>query len=182
LAELVTWDDIDFVRCAYVTVLGRQPDPSGEKHNLQLLRGGASKLRVLAGLRFSDEGKSHDPGIAGFDRQLRRYRRANDRRFGWLYRPWVRTELENSAERRRRITEQRLARIERALLAPAWSSKLDHLTQAIASLQQGQSQVDEADRGHASARLPAAPPLDAHFTPQARSLFKLLEPHFHRGR
>ncbi len=72
LRELLSWDDIDFIRCAYVTVLGRQPDSAGEAHFAQQIRAGYSKLDVLLRLRRSSEGKSHDPGIAGFDRALKR--------------------------------------------------------------------------------------------------------------
>ncbi|HET9395823.1 MAG TPA: FkbM family methyltransferase, partial [Nitrospiraceae bacterium] len=32
LPELLAWNDLDFIRCAYVTILGRQPDPTGEAH------------------------------------------------------------------------------------------------------------------------------------------------------
>ena len=77
LSELLSWDDVDFVRCAYVTVLGRQPDPTGEKYYTDRLRRGRSKMDVLRNLRRSPEGPLHDPGIAGLDRALRadRWRR-----------------------------------------------------------------------------------------------------------
>lgn len=77
LEELLRWRDVDFVRCAYVTVLGRQPDDSGERFYTDRLRSGYSKLDVLWELRRSQEGASHDPGIAGFDRALRRARARN---------------------------------------------------------------------------------------------------------
>ena len=76
LHQLVAWDDIDFVRCAYVTVLGRRPDDSGERYYVDRLRGGEAKLQILYQLRNSHEGRLQDPGIAGFDRALRRFRRA----------------------------------------------------------------------------------------------------------
>lgn len=74
LAELLSWQDVDFVRCAYVTILGRQSDPTGEEHYVSQLRRGRSKLEVLWQLRKSDEGPNHDPGIAGLDRALKRAR------------------------------------------------------------------------------------------------------------
>ena len=40
LPELLSWHDVDFVRCAYVTVLGRQPDPTGEAYYVDRLRQG----------------------------------------------------------------------------------------------------------------------------------------------
>jgi hypothetical protein len=86
LAELLSWHDADFVRCAYVTVLGRQPDREGEKFYLQRLRSGRPKLEVLRHLRASPEAAGHDPGIAGFDRSLRRARLQALPGIGWIFR------------------------------------------------------------------------------------------------
>ncbi len=72
LADLLSFHDLDFVRCAYVTLLGRQPDGPGQSHFLQEVRAGTSKLDVLWRLRRSPEAKAHDPGIAGLDRALNR--------------------------------------------------------------------------------------------------------------
>jgi FkbM family methyltransferase len=77
LEELLSWQDVDFVRCAYVTVLGRQPDDIGERYYADRIRRGYSKLDVLWQLRTSPEAANHDPGIAGFDRALRRARVRN---------------------------------------------------------------------------------------------------------
>lgn len=74
LEELLALDGADFVLCAYVTLLGRQPDVIGRGFYLQLLLEGRSKLDLLWRLRRSSEGKRHDPGIAGLDRALRRAR------------------------------------------------------------------------------------------------------------
>lgn len=74
LADLLDWADVDFVRCAYVTVLGRQPDARGERNYLGQVRRGVSKLEILWQLRRSAEAQNHDPGIKGFDRALRRAR------------------------------------------------------------------------------------------------------------
>jgi hypothetical protein len=72
LADLLAWHDADFVRCAFVTVLARQPDAQGEAYYTDLIRQGRSKLDVLWRLRRSPEGLANDPGIAGFDRALKR--------------------------------------------------------------------------------------------------------------
>jgi FkbM family methyltransferase len=74
LAELLSWNGVDFVRCAYVTILGRQPDAEGERYYTDRVGQGYSKLEILWQLRRSSEGAAHDPGIAGFDRALRRAR------------------------------------------------------------------------------------------------------------
>lgn len=72
LNELLDWHDVNFIRCAYVTVLGRQPDRNGERNYLDELRAGRSRLDILRQLRRSAEGRKFDPGIAGLDRALRR--------------------------------------------------------------------------------------------------------------
>ncbi len=74
LPELLAWEDLDFIRCAYVTILGRQPDPIGEVHYAVRMRAGRSKQDILWQLRKSSEGRRHDPGIAGLDRALKRAR------------------------------------------------------------------------------------------------------------
>lgn len=86
LEELLAWDDLDFVVCAYVTVLGRRPDRLGRAHQLELIRSGCSKLDVLQRLRNSPEAASHDPGIAGLDRALQRAARERRRLLGLPFR------------------------------------------------------------------------------------------------
>ena len=46
-----------FVECAYLTLLNRQPDPGGMLYYLQRLRSGAPKLQILRELYTSDEGR-----------------------------------------------------------------------------------------------------------------------------
>jgi hypothetical protein len=109
LPELLAWDDIDFVRCAYVTVLGRQPDPDGEAYYSRRIREGRSKLQVLWQLRTSNEGPRHDPGIAGFDRALKKARWERGW-FGWLIRPFTGGEGDGPSWRRHRILVNALER------------------------------------------------------------------------
>jgi hypothetical protein len=102
LDELLSWHDVDFVRCAYVTVLGRQPDPEGEAYYARRMREGRSKLEVLWQLRRSNEARSHDPGIAGFDRALKlaRWQRGS---LGWMLRPFTGGEGNSGTWRRHRM-------------------------------------------------------------------------------
>jgi hypothetical protein len=109
LAELLAWDDVDFVRCAYVTVLGRQPDRMGEAHFTNRIRMGDSKYAILWQLRRSDEALSHDPGIAGFDRALKREARRRNRLFGWLVRLALPGEGTSRQDRRFRQLRNMLA-------------------------------------------------------------------------
>ncbi len=82
LPELLAWDDVNFVRCAYVTILGRQPDAVGEAYYTARVRGGRSKKEILWQLRKSSEGRQHDPGIAGLDRALKAARWQRLKPFG----------------------------------------------------------------------------------------------------
>jgi hypothetical protein len=105
LAELLSWHDLDFVRCAYVTVLGRQPDPGGEEYYVDRVRRGYSKFGILWQLRTSREGPRHDPGIAGFDRALRKHRNAQNPIYGWLVSSITGRESNSRLERRLRAIE-----------------------------------------------------------------------------
>jgi FkbM family methyltransferase len=58
LAELLRFDDIDFVDTAYRALLLRPADPVGRSHYLDALRGGnTSKVEILGAIRFSAEGR-----------------------------------------------------------------------------------------------------------------------------
>ena len=109
LSELLSWDDVDFVRCAYVTILGRQPDATGEHHYTNRLRMGDSKYTILWQLRRSEEGPNHDPGIAGLDRSLKREALRRNRLFGWLVRGFLQGEGVSKQDRRFRQLQNRLA-------------------------------------------------------------------------
>lgn len=112
LSELLSWKDIDFVRCAYVTILGRQPDFQGEKYYTDRIRLGYSKMHVLWQLRTSSEGPRHDPGIAGLDRALRRARRARMPVVGAFFRLLIGEEGAGEAVRRHRVLVNRMDRLE----------------------------------------------------------------------
>jgi FkbM family methyltransferase len=81
LQELLSWDGAEFVRCAHVTILGRQPDTEGEVYYEDRIRRGHSKLEILWQIRRSVEASEHDPGIAGLDRALKRA--------AWARRPFI---------------------------------------------------------------------------------------------
>ena len=112
LPELLSWGDMAFVRCAYVTILGRQPDPDGEAYYTDRIRSGYSKMHVLWQLRTSVEGPRHDPGIAGLDRALRRARRARMPIIGPLFGLLSDEEGNGKAARRHRLLVNRIDRLE----------------------------------------------------------------------
>jgi GT2 family glycosyltransferase len=115
LSELLSWHDVDFVRCAYATVLGRQPDPEGEAYYTDRIRHGHSPLQVLWELRRSPEGRNHDPGIAGFDRTLKKAAWRANPWIGWLLAPFLGGEGASAAWRRTRILSNQLGRLQNSL-------------------------------------------------------------------
>lgn len=140
ISELCSFADINFVRCAFVTMLGRQPDEQGEIFYLLKLRSGISKLSIIFDLRNSAEGKSHDPGIAGLDRILRKHHNANRPIIGWLIRLLAGREgngvverklriLENSLEFERNLAGARFAHMNHYLVI--FDGKIDHLQKQI---------------------------------------------------
>lgn len=141
LAELLAWHDEDFVRCAFVTILGRQPDPHGEAYYVEQVRQGQSRLRILYQLRNSAEGRAFDPGIAGLDRALRRAK--------WQRAPIVGHVLRmfnsNADDNGRRAREQR-ARINAATLERYTLYTISLKLGGIEWLLKQQSDAREADK------------------------------------
>lgn len=74
LAELLSLDDLDFVRCAYATLLGRQPDPQGERYYVNRIRTGRAKMEIIRDLRQSQEGQAFEPQTMGMDQAIRAWR------------------------------------------------------------------------------------------------------------
>ena len=109
LTELLSWEDRNFVCCAFVTVLGRRPDLEGERYYLDRLRDGRSKLEILWQLRRSAEGQRHDPGIAGFDRALKRAAWSRKRLIGAPIRAVIGGEGDDRIERMRRALRNELS-------------------------------------------------------------------------
>lgn len=126
LPELLSWHDIDFVRCAYVTIVGRQPDPEGEAYYAERIRRGHSKLEVIFQLRRSPEGSAHDPGIAGLDRVLKRARLERHSIIGWMVRGFTGGEGNSSGWKRHRVLLGRLALIQNEQIRQtSWIGNID---------------------------------------------------------
>lgn len=73
--DLLQYHDQTFVWNAYRAILKREPDETGLREFLKLLRSGRfNKLDVLAALRFSVEGRERNVRVVGLERrpQLRR--------------------------------------------------------------------------------------------------------------
>lgn len=73
LESVLERHDRDFLHVAYITVLGRVPDPEGEAYYLARIRRGVPKLDILKQLRQSPEGLSGMPRIIGLDERIKRH-------------------------------------------------------------------------------------------------------------
>ena len=67
---LLTLGDEDFVRQAYLLVLGREADLGGLDNYLVAVRSGADKAQLVAQLALSDEGRQRHVSVPGLDTLL----------------------------------------------------------------------------------------------------------------
>lgn len=65
LDELLSLYDERFVRCAYLTLLGREADASGLSNYVRQVRRGAAKVQLIAELADSEEGRNAGPKLHG---------------------------------------------------------------------------------------------------------------------
>lgn len=146
LADLCAFADLDFVHCAFVTLLGRQPDPLGEAYYLTRLRAGVSKLSILRHIRMSEEGRNCDPGIGGFDRAMRRHRNANLPVIGRFVRWLTGGEGETALERRLRVIEnqQRVEAISANSRFLHSNRQLQDLVEEVSALRRVVTRISEA--------------------------------------
>jgi hypothetical protein len=141
------------VRCAYLTLLGREVDASGLENYLTQVRDGVDKSQIVVQLALSDEGRQRPRILPGLDtflgahapRSLRWHRRLVRR----ALRPWLDTTAEPLA-RTLRILDNRLSRIEAALHVQTVD-----LTAVRSELAQLGISVDSG-RGGGTAQVPSA--------------------------
>lgn len=66
LEDFQPFHDREFIRIAYLAILGRKPDPDGMDHYLSALRTGAfSKTDILGRIRYSREGRARGVRVKG---------------------------------------------------------------------------------------------------------------------
>lgn len=130
--RLLAPSDREFIVAAYQSVLGRAPDTAGELYYLGRLRAGAHKLEILKQLRRSPEGRAFIPGVAGLDRAIKRYHRANLPLTGAVVRLLTGAEGNSATHRHLRILANEIGRgrSEQASLA----SRVDQLTTFVQEL------------------------------------------------
>ena len=74
LDELLAYHDADFIHCAYITLLGRAPDPEGIRYYLGRIRAGRAKIEIIDQIASSAEAKSRNQKIVGLKRAIKIYR------------------------------------------------------------------------------------------------------------
>ncbi len=115
--QLLLLDDAEFVRLAYLTLLGREPDDSGMDTYVGLLRAGADRRDLIAVLAESLEGRQASDAVAGLPALLAGYRPQR----GILERLWRRLvpaavhTRSDAFEQDMRRSGNRLARLESML-------------------------------------------------------------------
>lgn len=70
LQDLLALQGPRFIGQAYLTLLGRPPDPAGYRHYESLLRGGAPKIQLISELCSSSEGRNYGRRLGGLDEAL----------------------------------------------------------------------------------------------------------------
>jgi FkbM family methyltransferase len=73
LEELMAFQGLEFIRAAYLTMLGREPDPAGMKNCIAQLRKGAAKAEILSQMQKSDERHSLLMSMQKIVSAVRRY-------------------------------------------------------------------------------------------------------------
>jgi len=111
IEELLALDDIAFVDCAYKTLLKRVPVAASLDHYLQLIRSGASKLRIVTKMRFSAEGRARATSLPGLWRAVFQYWISRTRLTDWWYQPFPQAGGDSPLECRVRAIENTLMRM-----------------------------------------------------------------------
>ena len=70
LDELLSYHDEQFIRCAYLTLLGRTPDADGMAFYLKKIRAGVSKTQIIYQMKSGKEGKSYHVNLTGLNKLI----------------------------------------------------------------------------------------------------------------
>ena len=109
--ELLDLEGTVFIKAAYAALLGREVDEEGGNNYARRLRDGWSKMSLIKGLVFSDEGRAHGTTLAGLRRALARYAKAQRRSWGgWYARSVLGVESDLPMERQLRAANMALRR------------------------------------------------------------------------
>lgn len=74
VGALLKFEGEEFIREAYVTLLGRLPDTNGFSHYMEELRSGTSKIEIVSRLTSSAEGRRRGVRLKGYRGQVLKHR------------------------------------------------------------------------------------------------------------
>lgn len=137
LRDFMTGDDSKFVVQAYRALLRRDPDPDGFRHFLDRARRGDSRVRILAAILRSEEGKINNVRVSGLKSAASKLRFASIPVIGPVFaKLWGYDEQRELAVRRFTSIEDRLESISvaQASLLAAHERKTSDIQASIAAL------------------------------------------------
>jgi hypothetical protein len=111
IAGLLEADGPDFVRTAYLTLLGRKPDSSGRESAEDFLRRGGRKIDLAWSLAQSEEGRGLAVEVPGLASAFRRRALGRLPLVGMLVRPLLGLEPIGSVHRRERAITFAVAKL-----------------------------------------------------------------------
>ena len=155
LDGLLRRQDSEFVRCAYLTLLKRPPDPSGFDYYLGRLRDGSPKLEILHEIRHSLEARAAAVDVPGLRRAIQCHRASRLPFVGLLVRLMARVEPASTTGTRIRVIEQQAFRAEVQI-----GARLDRLEARINELHglaAAQGEHGPRDEQHGPGRRTAHP-------------------------
>jgi hypothetical protein len=146
LQDVMRLHGADFIRCAYLTFVQREPDEDGMDHYLGRLLDGAAKIRILADMYRSDEARRKDARLPGLERAIALHRLATLPLLGPTLGLLLRVEGDRIAEVRLRRIEQRLIALGLQLNA-GWMPGFEAIADsgAEAALAHGTADTDAGD-------------------------------------
>jgi hypothetical protein len=112
LKALLQCQDRQFVECAYLTVLKREPDPQGLSFYLERLRGGEVKLQILSELYSSAEAREAGADLPWLRGAMRRQRLTRLPVVGIVLKSLVNRESKSELASRLRVLEQKVFLLE----------------------------------------------------------------------
>lgn len=133
------WDR-EFVRSAYLTLLGREADPEGEALFTAQLRSGFAKSHILRALHSSDEGQRRGSSLPGLRSRLLLAQFGRIPVVGSLALAWSPDHSNSRRARVRRRLENEVARLRREhdhneALVAVLAGKVERLMTRVAELE-----------------------------------------------
>jgi Domain of unknown function (DUF4214) len=112
LKSLLQHQDRQFIECAYLTLLKREPDPQGLGFYLGRLRGGEAKLQIVSELYSSMEARQSGADLPWLRSPLRRQRLTRLPVLGILLKTLINRESKSELGIRLRVLEQKVFLLE----------------------------------------------------------------------